>query len=376
MRFLYVHIPFCVEKCNYCDFVSGKASPEQREAYLQLLLKEAALYKDQRPENGLLTVYFGGGTPSLLTVNQVESLLKSFQELFGFADSMEITMEANPETVSRRYLKQLRRIGVNRISFGGQAFQDHHLRAMGRIHKSADIISAVETAESVGFENINVDLMYGLPRQTMDEWADSLKKAVLLPITHLSAYGLKLSEETMWGKWRKEGRLTLPSDDLNADMQLYSMEFLEKAGFPRYEIANFAKIGYPCRHNTSYWIRKDYLGLGLNASSLLGGTVRTRNEAFPESYRAKIEEGMAPVAEREILTEKEMLEEEIMLSLRLIWGLDIGAFAKKYGSEYFSQKKGQMVKLFDAGLLTVEEGQLKLTDKGVLLNNEVLAELI
>lgn len=376
MRFLYVHIPFCVEKCNYCDFVSGSASPEQREAYLQLLLKEAALYKDQKSENGLLTVYFGGGTPSLLSVSQMERLLKGFQDLFGFADSMEITMEANPETVSRRYLKQLRRLGVNRISFGGQAFQDHHLRAMGRIHKSEDIVNAVKTAESVGFENINVDLMYGLPRQTMEEWADSLKKAVSLPITHLSAYGLKLSEKTMWGRWLKEGRLQLPSDDLNADMQLYSMEFLEKAGFPRYEIANFARIGYPCRHNTAYWIRKDYLGLGLNASSLLNGSVRTRNEESMANYRSRLEQGVFPWGEKEVLTEKEIMEEEIMLSLRLIWGLDVGAFAKKYGSEYFSQKKGQMVKLFDAGLLTVEEGQLKLTDKGVLLNNEVLAELI
>lgn len=376
MRFLYVHIPFCVEKCNYCDFVSAKASPEQREAYLQLLLKEAALYKTERPEDGLLTVYFGGGTPSLLTANQLETLLKGFKDIFGFADSMEITIEANPETVSRRYLKQVRRLGVNRISFGGQAFQDHHLRAMGRIHKSDDIVRAVGMATDTGFDNINVDLMYGLPRQTMSEWEDSLKKATQLPVTHISTYGLKLSEETMWGKWLKEGRLQLPADDLNADMQLYAMEYLESAGFPRYEIANFAKIGYPCRHNTAYWIRKDYLGLGLNASSLMGGTVRTRNERTLDAYRAKIEQGLFPWAEKEALSAQEVMEEDIFLPLRLIWGIDIAAFAKKYGSDYFAQKKGQMVKLFDAGLLTIEEGQLKLTDKGVLLNNEVIAELI
>lgn len=343
---------------------------------MQLLLKEAALYRDQRPENGLLTIYFGGGTPSLLKISQFETLLHGFKDIFGFAEAMEITVEANPETTSRRYLKQLRRLGVNRISFGGQAFQDHHLRAMGRIHQSQNIVESVKAASEEGFANINLDLMYGLPRQTMAEWADSLKKAVALPVNHISTYGLKLSEQTMWGRLLKEGRLSLPADDLNADMQLYAMDFLDKAGFPRYEIANFAQIGYPCRHNTAYWIRKDYLGLGLNASSLLNGTVRTRNEAAMESYRAKVEAGIMPVAEKELLTEKEVMEEEIMLSLRLIWGLDIGAFAQKYGSEYFSQKKGQMVKLFDAGLLTVEEGLLKLTDKGVLLNNEVLAELI
>lgn len=343
---------------------------------MQLLLKEAELSKEFRSEEGLLTIFFGGGTPSLLSVSQLERLLKGFEKCFGFADSMEITIEANPETVSRRYLKLLRRIGVNRISFGAQAFQDHHLRAMGRIHKSADIVRAVEDAQSVGFENINVDLMYGLPRQTMAEWAESLKRATALPVTHISTYGLKLSEETMWGRWLAEGRLTLPSEELNADMQLYAMDYLEKAGFPRYEIANFAKIGYPCRHNTAYWIRRDYLGLGLNASSLLGGNVRTRNEANFEAYRAKVEAGLRPVAEKELLTAREVMEEDIILPLRLIWGIDVNGFAKKYGSEYFSQKKGQMVKLFDAGLLTVEEGQLKLTEKGVLLNNEVLAELI
>ena len=376
MRFLYVHIPFCVEKCNYCDFVSAKASPEQREAYLQLLLKEAELYKSQAPEDGLLTIFFGGGTPSLLSVQQLEMLLKGFKNIFGFADSMEITMEANPETVSRRYLKMLKRIGINRISFGAQAFQDHHLRAMGRRHSSDDIVRAVEDAVDVGFDNINIDLMYGLPRQTMAEWQESLKRATELPVTHISTYGLKLSDETMWGRWLKEGRLTLPADDLNADMQLYSMRYLEENGFPRYEIANFAKLGYPCRHNTAYWIRKDYLGLGLNASSLLNGNVRTRNEANMEIYRAKVEQGLFPWAEKEELTPKEVMEEDIMLPLRLIWGIDVNQFANKYGTEYFAQKKGQMVKLFDAGLLTVEEGQLKLTDKGVLLNNEVLSELI
>lgn len=376
MRFLYVHIPFCVEKCYYCDFVSDKASPEQREAYLQLLLKEAALHKTDKSEKGLLTVYFGGGTPSLLSPDQLELLLRGFQENFGFAKKMEITLEANPETVSPRYLKRIRRIGINRLSFGGQSFQDHHLKAMGRIHKSQDIVNAVEMARNAGFDNINVDLMYGLPSQTMAEWQESLLKATQLPLTHISTYGLKLSPETLWGRWLQEGKLALPEEDLNADMQLYAMEYLEKAGVPRYEIANFAKVGYPCRHNTAYWLRKDYLGLGLNASSLLYGNLRTKNEKDIHRYASKVTLGECPWAEKEVLSDEEIREEELFLPLRLIWGLDITAFAKKYGAEYFTEKKGQMVKLFDAGLLTVEEGQLKLTEKGVLLNNEVLAALI
>jgi oxygen-independent coproporphyrinogen-3 oxidase len=356
--------------------VSGKASPEQREAYLQLLLKEAALHQKEKSEKGLLTVYFGGGTPSLLSADQLEMLLTRFKELFGFSKKMEITLEANPETISRRYLKLIHRLGVNRLSFGGQAFQDHHLKAMGRIHRSEDIARAVEMSRDIGFDNINVDLMYGLPHQTMAEWKESLNKVTQLPVTHISTYGLKLSEETLWGKWLHEGKLILPSDDLNADMQIYAMEYLEEAGFPRYEIANFAKVGYPCRHNTAYWLRKDYLGLGRNASSLLYGNLRTRNENDFDLYKDKLDQGKYPWAEKEVLSEEEIREEELFLPLRLIWGLDIAAFAKKYGVEYFTEKKGQMVKLFDAGLLTVEEGQLKLTEKGVLLNNEVLSALI
>ena len=376
MRHLYAHIPFCLGKCYYCDFVSAKASPEQREAYFKLLLREARLHQEQRSEKGLITVYFGGGTPSLLSIDQVKGLLAGFEETFGFAKKMEITMEANPETVSRRYLKLLRRLGVNRISFGAQAFQDHHLKAMGRIHQSKDINRSVEMAREAGFDNVNIDLIYGLPAQTMAEWQESLTKAVQLPVTHISTYGLKLSEQTLWGRWLKEGKLILPEEDLNADMQLFALDYLEEAGFPRYEIANFARAGYACRHNTAYWLRRDYLGLGLNASSLLNGNLRMRNEADLESYRLKIERGEFPWAAREVLTEAEIREEELMLALRLIWGLDVTAFAKKYGSEYFTQKKGQMVKLFDAGLLTMEEGQLKLTNKGILLNNEVLSALI
>ncbi len=376
MRFLYVHIPFCVKKCNYCDFVSGKSSPEERRDYVELLKKEASLYKDERPEDGLLTIYFGGGTPSLLPVAQIEELLAAFKEYFGFASSMEITLEVNPESVSRRYLKQLKRTGVNRLSFGVQSFRNHHLKAMGRLHRSEDAVKAVNEAADLGFENINIDLIYGLPAQTLEEWRESLEKAVSLPVKHISTYGLKLSDKSLWGKLAAEGRLTLPSQDENADMQLLAMDFLEKNGFPRYEIANFAALGYPCRHNTAYWLRKDYLGLGLNASSLFNGKVRAVNESDMVRYRQKVENGSLPWAVREVLSDDEIREEELFLPLRTIWGLDIASFSRKYGSDYFAQKKGQMVKLFNAGLLTFEDGQLKLTKKGVLLNNEVLSSLI
>ncbi|MEG0997767.1 MAG: radical SAM family heme chaperone HemW [Clostridiales bacterium] len=375
MRFLYVHLPFCKHKCNYCDFISDTSSDEQREAYLSLLLKEAKLYESFKSEYGLLTIYFGGGTPSLLKPKDFEFLLKGFKEIFGFGDSMEITIEANPESVDKKYLRALTKLGINRISFGAQAFQNSLLKAMGRLHNVSDIEKAVNTAKEVGLKNINVDLMYGLPNQTMKQWQESLKSAVALPVTHISTYGLKLSEETPWGRLVAADELTLPQDDLNADMQLYAMEYLEKKRIYRYEIANFARIDYPCRHNTAYWLRKDYLGLGLGASSLLDN-VRLKNETNMEVYSDKVEKGIFPWGEREVLTPTEIREEEIILPMRLVWGLNIGEFSEKYGTEYFAEKKGQMVKFFDLGLLKVEEGQLKLTDKGVLLNNEVLISLI
>lgn len=375
MRFLYVHIPFCRQKCNYCDFVSHTPKPGEIDEYISLLLKEAKLYEAFKDEYGLITVYFGGGNPGLLQPKDFTRLLAEFKEIFGFADSMEITMELNPEQADTKYLKALRKAGINRISFGAQAFQNRLLQAMGRLHKAEDIEKAVTSAREAGFKNINVDLIYGLPGQTMAQWQESLKKAASLPLTHISTYGLKLHNSTPWGKLWEQGELTLADDDLNGDMQLYAMEYLDKKRFYRYEIANFAKVDYPCRHNTAYWLRRDYLGLGLGASSLLNNT-RMRNECDQAKYREKVEAGVFPWAEREILTAEEIREEEIMLPMRLVWGLNIGEFAEKYGSEYFAEKKGQMVKFFELGLLTVEEGQLKLTDKGVLLNNEVLVSLI
>lgn len=375
MESLYVHIPFCMGKCHYCDFVSAKVSRDQREAYLALLVKEAALHSHRRPEAGLKTIFFGGGTPSLLSPEDFDFFLRHFREIFGFHPEIEITVEANPEGVSAAYFGTLRDLGVNRLSFGAQAFQDHHLIAMGRRHRSDDIVKAVHDAAAGGFQNISVDLIYGLPNQTMKEWKESLAEAVELPITHLSAYGLKLSALSPWGQRYANGELILPDEDDNSDMQLYSMEFLEERGFHHYEIANFAKDGRQCCHNLTYWKRRDYLGLGLNASSLLGN-VRTRNLAAHTPYKQAVAGGEYPYEEREILTQEEILEEELFLPLRLAEGLNMAEFEKKCGYKFFSTKKGQMVKLFDAGLIKVEKGQLKLTNQGVLLNNEVASLLI
>lgn len=376
MRSLYVHIPFCREKCNYCDFVSDKASRAQREAYLALLVREGGLYRNLAPKDGLSTIFFGGGTPSLLRPEDFAFLLDCFRNSFGFDSDMEITVEANPEGIDGSYCKELSSLGINRISFGAQAFQDHLLKAMGRRHRSDDIAKAVSLARESGFSNINLDLIYGLPGQTMADWRESLVAAASLPITHLSTYGLKLSQASPWGRRLSAGDLSLPHEDLNADMQLYAMDFLEGQGIHRYEIANFAKSGFKCRHNLAYWRRQDYLGLGLNASSLLSRDVRTRNYASMNFYRDAVERGTFPHEEKENLSDQEVMEEELFLSLRLVEGISLKSFEEKYGYNFFTQKKGQMVKLFEAGLIIVEKDQLKITNRGVLLNNEIASLLI
>lgn len=369
MTALYVHLPFCLKKCHYCDFVSYPASFAEREAYLSLLEREMALRRGIAPP---ATVYFGGGTPSLLAIPQWQRLLAAVDRHFGLAAAAEISLEANPGTIDAAYCRQLRALGFNRISIGAQAFQDSHLAALGRSHDRGAILQAVEAA-ATAFDNIGIDLMYGLPGQTMADWRESLACAVALPLRHISTYGLKLGLGSNWG--RREDRLPLPSADDNAAMQTEALTFLAAAGYPHYEIANFAPKGYACRHNLAYWLGDEYLGLGLAASSYLGG-LRLRNHGDLPSYRAALSRGEASVAERECLSAEERRLEEIFLRLRLAEGLSLAAMKEKYGLDFLVEKKGQMVKLLQADLITVEKGQLKLTIKGIPVQNEILLYLI
>ncbi len=372
METLYVHLPFCPQKCKYCDFVSYAASFAEREAYLSLLTEEMALYRGL--SSGLKTVYFGGGTPSLLTVKQWGRLMGSVEENFGLSKDLEMTLEANPNTIDAGYCRDLKSLGFNRISIGGQSFQDHHLKAMGRSHDSAAIVAAVAAA-ATAFDNIGLDLIYGLPGQTMAEWQESLTRAVALPLRHISTYGLKLGAATPWGREALAGALVLPEDDFNGEQQVFALEFLCASGFPHYEIANFAQKGYECRHNLAYWLGADYLGLGLNASSYLGGR-RLRNHRDLLSYERAIQMRRRPIAEEEILGEEERRLEDLFLRFRLADGLSLAEIKKKYQLDFLVEKKGQMVKLLDEGLVEIENGQLKLTIKGIPLQNEVLLYLI
>ena len=269
---VYIHIPFCSGKCHYCSFVSGK-NIEDKDKYLNALLKQ--IDAESKGEK-LKTLYFGGGTPSLLDVEDIERLIN----LFVLDENAEITIEANPETVEYEKFKGFKSVGVNRVSLGAQSFDDEILRLIGRRHSSEKIYSAIDCIKKAGFENVSIDLMYGLPNQTIQGFEKDIQKAIDLNVQHISSYGLKIEEDSYFGKNVPKN---IADDEIQAQMFTMLSDKLKQNGFEHYEISNFAKIGYQSNHNNSYWKNKEYYGFGLNASGYVG-IVRYRNEDDFESY--------------------------------------------------------------------------------------------
>ncbi|MDD2568945.1 MAG: radical SAM family heme chaperone HemW, partial [Clostridia bacterium] len=297
-RLIYVHIPFCLKRCNYCDFVSNPIvnGDTYYENYSKYVIKEIALYGGQKEP--IKSLYFGGGTPTTLPVNKLTDILKKIAELYVFAPDIEITVEANPATVDFVYLQALKKAGVNRLSLGGQSFNDAELGKMGRIHKAVDITATVNIAREAGFSNIGVDLIYALPNQTEAEWYYSLEQTIALNTEHISLYSLQLDNNSPWGKLTAQGEINEVDEDMAADMLKMAIETLEKAGFTHYEIANFARLGFESRHNNAYWQRENYLGLGVAAASCLENH-RWVNTYSLADYFQKLDEDVKPLGEEE-----------------------------------------------------------------------------
>lgn len=379
---LYVHLPFCPRRCSYCDFLSlGPATAEVRERYLEALRREMAWWRDrlarQYPEVAvaLVSVYLGGGTPTVLDISQLTGLLEDIGRYFVLMPGAEITLEANPGTVAAAGLRALRQAGVNRLSLGFQAWQDRHLAAMGRKYQVAQAVAAWEAARDSGFDNINIDLLYNFPGQTLADWQESLARTVALAPEHISCYGLELHPGTRWGRMAARGQLALPDEDLWEAMFNFTGAFLTAAGYAHYEIANYALPGRQCRHNQLYWRRRDYLGLGLGASSC-GGRWRWRNTARLSSYLAALENGTLPVAISEKLDARQVLGEAIMLHLRLLQGADLAELGRRYGlpvEEYFGR---QIQKLVEKGLLEKKAQRIRLAPRGLGVANLVFQEFI
>ncbi len=379
---LYIHIPFCVKKCSYCDFLSAPATEQTQEAYMAALFAEIGGRAKEYKDRIVTSVFIGGGTPSLLSGDSIKQLMEHIREGFTLAQDAEITMEVNPGTATAAKLAAFHAAGINRLSIGMQSAQEKELKMLGRIHDFGSFVQVYREAVEAGFTNINVDVMSGLPGQTLASYKDTLEKVLHLePIPqHISAYSLIVEEGTPFAALADRGELPLPEEDTERAMYEETIEVLEKYGFHRYEISNYVRGGYECRHNVGYWIRRDYLGFGIGAASMIDN-VRFQNSRDLAAYLAH------PLDCREqeqSLTVPEQMEETMFLGLRLTGGVSYDAFEKQYGKSLEAVYGEVIAKNVADGLLTVntekdngkEEKFLALTKRGLDLSNYVMAQFL
>lgn len=364
---LYFHIPFCLRKCEYCDFCSftGKGEAQMR-AYADALIREMTHYAPRARDTVFDTVFFGGGTPSLLPTDEVERILLSANELFQIEKDSEITLEANPATADEEKLAKFRRMGVNRLSVGVQSLSDKELSYLGRLHTSREALDFLNTARRVGFDNINVDLMYGIPAQTPASAKETLLSVVDFAPAHISAYSLMLEDGTPL--YERRAQLPLPSEEEEDTINTIVSRTLEKHGYRHYEISNYAKQGMPSRHNLHYWHSDPYLGFGVSAYSFFDG-VRYGNAS---DFSAYLFDPTACLAERESITEASLAYEWIMLRLRLAEGLSLSEYRARFGVDLLCAHEKTIKVFVERGLMQVADGRLSLTERGFRLSNSIL----
>ena len=377
---LYLHIPFCHTRCYYCDFNTYAGILPLREPYVRALLTEIdmagkiAQHADGTPRR-TRTIFFGGGTPSLLTVGQVTRLLDTCRQAFAVDQEAEITLEANPGTLSPEQLVGLRAAGVNRLSLGAQSFDAQLLETLGRIHSPEEIVQALHNARAAGFTSINLDFMFGLPGQTMRHWRETLERALSLRPEHLSLYSLIIEEGTPFYTWTHEGRITPGDEDLCADMYEYADERLQAEGYENYEISNWALPGHQSQHNLTYWRNLPYLGMGAGAHSFFGRR-RFSTVLNPQEYIRLLNKQRRPEAESETIEPAQEMSETAFLGLRTAMGLHLPTFEQRFGVP-FTHFAGERLRLVEeAGLLEQKEGWLRLSKRGRLLGNEVFLRLL
>jgi oxygen-independent coproporphyrinogen-3 oxidase len=365
--FLYIHIPFCVRKCLYCDFLSLPFDEQAARRYLSGLFRELELKSNMAGK--LRTIFIGGGTPTLLPADCFEQLFHCLRKNFLFSPEIEISVEANPGTVTAPKLEVLFSLGVNRMSVGIQSFHDDELKMLGRIHTADEALEAVNLVKSAGFKNWAVDLMYGIPGQTMEAWKETLTKALGLSPYHISAYELTPEEGTPLWRLIEENSVRMPEEGLVLDMYNYAIDFLQDRGFEHYEISNHALPGFRCLHNLNYWNRGEYLGTGAGAHSFIKG-VRSRNTGDMNVYIYDLKNDVIPEAEAIIISPDEALKEYIFLGLRKTEGIDL-AQAKKMRADF----PAACSELISSGLLALSENSIRLTRKGLPVSNMVIVRL-
>lgn len=381
---LYIHIPFCVSKCGYCDFLSFPADDNSVRDYIIALRKELRMRAQEAKDDLVVSVFIGGGTPTSISAFYITGILKDVKEYYHLAPNAEISIEANPGTLSLEKMTRYKNAGVNRVSIGLQSANAETLKRLGRIHTYEDFLTSYEYCRRAGITDINVDLMCGIPGQSVKEWADTLKKVVMLHPKHISAYSLMVEEGTPFGdlygtdelrRQRGEDPESLPTEEEERQMVHMAQSYLESHGYHRYEISNYAQKGYECRHNVGYWKRVPYLGIGLGASSLYR-EVRMRNEEKIPDYIGKIDRGAFPVAESAPVSRREQIEEYMFLGLRLTEGISREDFSETFEVEVEALYGSVIKRLCAQKLLEAREGWIYLTGRGTDVSNYVLAQFL
>ena len=367
---LYVHIPFCVRKCQYCDFLSGPSDEETKDRYIEALLKEIRA-AEHTEDYEIVSVFIGGGTPSALKAEAIASIMRTLQEQFFFCEDAEVTIEANPGTVDLEKLTIYRNVGINRLSLGLQSTDAEELKLLGRIHSYEEFLKSYEWARKAGFSNINIDLMFAIPGQTGEAWRQHLYQVAELNPEHISAYSLIIEEGTPFA----EQNLDLPDEDTEYHMYEDTAEILERYGYRQYEISNYAKQGYMCRHNAGYWQRLEYLGFGLGASSLYGG-MRFSNTHQMQEYLKESRNTDQIRKDVTVLSRNEQIEEFMFLGLRMTEGISEKKFEENFDVRLMDVYGDILQKYEETGFMEHIETKWRLTRKGIHVSNHILADFL
>ncbi|MFP3593044.1 radical SAM family heme chaperone HemW [Chryseobacterium sp. SIMBA_038] len=370
---IYIHIPFCKQKCSYCNF-HFSTSLNFKDEMIAAMKKEIFLRKDELQNKNLHSLYFGGGTPSILSVDEINSMIDEVLKHFSFEKDIEITLEANPDDLDKNFVKGLSNSHINRLSIGTQSFFEEDLKLMNRAHNASEAESSIKRAQDFGFENLSIDLIYGSPTSNLAIWKENLNKTIALEVPHISSYALTVEPKTALENWISKGKVANPKEEEQNEEFYYLSDFLKDNGFDHYEVSNFAKPGFYSRHNSAYWKYKEYLGIGPSAHSYNGHDIRSWNIANNQQYIKKLNSKIL-AKETEILSQEDQFNEMIMIGLRTIWGVDLESLNNKFSNKILDTFQNDIKSKVSDGILVVENNHLKIPEKHWFMADGIASDL-
>ena len=370
---IYIHIPFCKQKCSYCNF-HFSTSLNFKDEMLRAMKTEIMLRKNELQNKSLKSLYFGGGTPSILSVDEINSLIDEVLKYFSFEKDIEITLEANPDDLDKNFLKQLAETPVNRLSIGTQSFFEEDLKLMNRAHTASEAEGSIKRAQDFGFENLSIDLIYGSPTSNLEIWKENLNKTIALEVPHISSYALTVEPKTALENWISKGKVKNPKEEEQNREFYYLSDFLKDNGFEHYEVSNFAKPGFYSRHNSAYWKYQEYLGIGPSAHSYNGFDIRSWNVANNQQYNKKLNDKQL-AKEEEILSLEDQFNEMIMIGLRTTWGVDLESLKSKFSDRMQEHLQAEIKSKIEEGILIIENNHLKIPEKHWFMADGIASDL-